>query len=212
MNVNEQIAKAKEWLQFFGGVGCFYVAGLSHSWEKYQQYRTDIWDSLSIFLEGYAFERQGRNPGYSHAAVDALLNYKKNNNLTDKTCKNVWERFKELLNPKGLNIKNNPLAPKNTEYVDKNVKYHTKKLSVVEMVLGNKNTPLAITIENKIKDTNDIQNAHTNAHTYLKFINGIGDKIASLYLRDLVVVMKIDLENTRNRHLLQPVDIWLKER
>lgn len=200
--------KEEGWLQFFVGVSCFYVAGLSHSWEKYPQYRTDIWDSLSIFLEGYAFERQGRNPGYSHAAVDVLRKWKETGSSMNE--KEIWECFSEKFGNTGLNIKNNPLAPKNTEYVDKNVKYHTKKLSVVEMVLGNKNTPLAITIENKIKDTNDIQNAHTNAHTYLKFINGIGDKIASLYLRDLVVVMKIDLENTRNRHLLQPVDIWVE--
>ncbi len=74
------------------------------------------------------------------------------------------------------------------------------------MVLGNKNTPLAITIENEIKDTKDIQNAHTD----LKSINGIGDKIASLYLRDLVCVMETDLSNVENRQLLQPIDIWVE--
>ncbi len=109
MNVNEQIAKAKEWLQFFEEVSCFYVAGLFLSWGKYPKYKEDIWDALSIFLEGYAFERQGRNPGYSHAAVDVLRECK------EMDGKAVWNCFSEKWGGTGLNIKNNPLAPKNTE-------------------------------------------------------------------------------------------------
>ena len=38
----------------------------------------------------------------------------------------------------------------------------------------------------------------------------MGPKVAAFYLRDLAIVMDIDLEGIENRHLLQPVDIWVK--
>jgi hypothetical protein len=62
----------QQWLRFFEQVSSFYKAGMSLSWEKYPNHDTDIWDSLCIFCESYAFERQGRRPDYSHAAVDTL--------------------------------------------------------------------------------------------------------------------------------------------
>jgi hypothetical protein len=38
----------------------------------------------------------------------------------------------------------------------------------------------------------------------------VGPKVAAFYLRDLAIVMDNDLEGIENRHLLQPVDIWVK--
>lgn len=56
-------------------------------------------------------------------------------------------------------------------------------------------------------ERNEIQ----EAHKFLKKIRGAGDKIASLFLRDLVNVMGINLTNqTKDRHLLQPIDIWVR--
>ena len=41
-------------------------------------------------------------------------------------------------------------------------------------------------------------------------IRGIGNKIASFFLRDLVDVMNINLGQIQNRNLLQPIDVWVE--
>ena len=72
--------RIREWLQFFEQVSCFYrEMHMLPSWRKYPDHLSDIWDSLAIFL-GYAFERQGRRPDYSPAAIDALLCCRQQNN------------------------------------------------------------------------------------------------------------------------------------
>ncbi len=52
-----------------------------------------------------------------------------------------------------------------------------------------------ITLENLMAQYNDIN----QAFIYLKTIRGIGDKIASFYLRNLVVVLNLNLINIQNR-------------
>src|SRR5574341_639394 len=106
MNVNQQ------WLQLFENVSCFYrYMLLLPLWNKYRNYQNDIWDSLSIFLEGYAFERQGRRPDYFHVAVDSLIHCKQKNNLNQRVVGCVWTNFRQLLNNQNLNHRNNSLYP-----------------------------------------------------------------------------------------------------
>ena len=61
-------------------------------------------------------------------------------------------------------------------------------------------------IHNLINDNRDI----TQSFRFLETIRGIGDKIASFYLRDLVVTFNLNLASVQNRWLLQPIDIWVK--
>ena len=90
MNGNQQ------WLQLFDDISCFYRQMLMLPlWNKYQNYQNSIIDSLAIFLEGYAFERQGRRPDYFHVAVDSLIICYRNNNFT-AGC--IWNNFRQLLN------------------------------------------------------------------------------------------------------------------
>ena len=46
------------------------------------------------------------------------------------------------------------------------------------------------------------------AHRELMAIRGIGPKLASFFLRD--VAMRSDIAPTSDRHLLQPVDLWVR--
>ena len=50
----------------------------------------------------------------------------------------------------------------------------------------------------------------TQSFNFLRSIRGIGGKIASFYLRDLVVVINVNLINVRSRELLQPIDVWVE--
>ncbi|MGB2865248.1 MAG: hypothetical protein WBC05_18105 [Sedimentisphaerales bacterium] len=205
--------RVQQWLRFFEQVSCFYKQGMILLWNEYPNHTTDIWDSIAIFLEGYAFERQGRKPDYFHAAVDALLGYKRehNGNMSNNIVEDIWSRFSNLLNDQNLNYQNNPLCPQGKEYSKKykggRKNYKTSQLSLIQVVYENNN------IRNKSFTTylreRIIQNDIQGAFDLLKSIQGVSDKIASFFLRDLAYIMKIDLSKTQNRHLLQPIDIWV---
>ena len=194
----------QQWLRFFEQVGCFYKQGMLLLWKEYPNHTTDIWDSLAIFLEGYAFERQGRKPDYSHAAVDALLEYKRehNGNMSNNITEDIWSRFSNLLNGQKLNCQNNPLCPNGTFYRRKENTCKTSKLSVIQIV---SNKSFTTYFKDNIVKDKDIE----SVFDLLKSIQGVSEKIASLFLRDLAYIMEIDLSKTQNRHLLQPIDIWV---
>lgn len=198
--------KRQQWLQFFEQISCFYQQMfMLPLWTEYPNHATDVWDSLAIFLEGYAFERQGRSPNYSPAAVKALFSCKKqcNGKLSQNVVSSVWERF----NNQNLNHKNNPLYPSSNPSNLQNIK---KSLSLIEVVLKNvfpTNTTFTTYFQEQINQENDIQ----PSFDLLTSIRGIGDKIASFYLRDLIDVMDITLNNNaQNVCLLQPIDTWVK--
>lgn len=190
----------QQWLQLFQDVSCFYRQMLMIPlWNKYPDYKKNVVDSLAIFLEGYAFERQGRRPDYFHVAVDSLIHC---SNALTPIC--VWNNFKQLLNNQRLNHRNNPLYPSNNP---DNIQNINNKMSVIEVLSSfQKPVTLSQNIYNLIKlNKNMIQ-----SFNFLKTIRGIGNKIASFYLRDLVVVLNLNLSNIQNRVLLQPIDIWVE--
>lgn len=193
----------QQWLQLFQDVSCFYRQMLMIPlWNKHHNYQNHIVGSLAVFLEGYAFERQGRRPDYFHVAVDSLF-YCNQQNTLNATC--IWNRFKLLLNNQNLNHRNNPLYPSNNPDNIKNI--NNRKVSVIEAALSvQNNIPLSNHLGNLITQNNNIN----QAFIYLKTIRGIGDKIASFYFRDLVVTLLINLTNIQNRQLLQPIDIWVE--
>ncbi len=194
----------QQWLQMFQDVSCFYRHMMMLPlWNKYPNYQSSIVDSLAIFLEGYAFERQGRRPDYFHVAVDSL--FACNNNL-NANC--VWNDFKLRLNNQRLNHRNNPIYPSSNP---DNIQNINTKMSVIEVILGSQNpNPNPIILSQEIYNL-IIQNQDViQAFNFLRGIRGIGNKIASFYLRDLVVVSNLNLANIQNRELLQPIDIWVE--
>jgi hypothetical protein len=197
-----------EWLDFFERISHCFQCGMRRIWEKYNDHPINIWNSLAIFLGSYAFERQGRNPGYSDAAVDALLACEQNNqgNLDNSTCMEIWQDFCNSLQQQNPNHKNNPLYPRNNP---DNIINLRNASSLIEVVLDTRMSEQDLTLTSYLK--NQIENSGIrDAFNLLKSIRGIGPKIASLYLRDLAIMMNIDLNNDNNRFLLQPIDIWVE--
>lgn len=193
-------------LYLFQNISCLYKRKyLFPLWNKYPNYSTDIWDSLAIFLEGYAFERQGTRPDFFHAGVDALISCKhQTNGLFNGNIVNmIWREFSTLLNNQRLNEKNNPLYPSNLN------QSNSSKRSLIEVILdkiGPRNTSIIAFITTEIVSNNDI----LPTFNLIKEIRGINNKISSFFLRDLVEIMQIPLNGIRNRQLLQPIDIWVR--
>lgn len=177
-------------------------------WEQYPSCETDTWDALCLFLKGYAFERQGRPPDYGPAAADAIAIVKtksRDEELKEEHVSEVWNEFRGLLSANKLNEANNPLCPKGTSY-NRGSKA-TRKESVLEFLLriSPRGSQLNILMYAKNKLAND---QLAELHGEIREINGIGPKIASLFLRDVAIYYGISC--SRDRHLLQPIDIWVR--
>lgn len=167
---------------------------------------TDPWQALAFFARHYAFERQGRSPNFAPAAADVIMEFGKEGISLDnqQVAQQVWCRFRERLSNSGLNERNSPLCPKGIVYTDKGGQHRTQQLSAVEFIqqrLDDHN--LVIWAKHKLASDNVKE-----AHKALAGINGIGGKIVSLFLRD--VALMFDVVPTRDRELLQSVDIWVR--
>jgi len=178
-------------------------------WERYPLRESDTWDSLGLFLEGYAFERQGRRPDYGPAAADAVVQAKSKGERLETTDvpQALWDCFKHYLGNSGLNKANNPLCPKETSYSRKNRLTHTNKQSAVEFLrsISDDGIPPNIVLLAKAELERDRLKA---VHEKIKEINGIGPKIASLFLRDVSTFYNIF--PSKDRQLLQPIDVWVR--
>lgn len=177
-------------------------------WERYPQRENDTWDSLGLFLEGYAFERQGRRPDYGPAAADVVMELKRGSvRLDSGTALNeAWQRFRKLLGGAGLNEANNPICPKGTVFSRKGSSRLTSSPSALELateIAGNGNLTLVTYFKNMLG-----QDKVENAHRKLRELNGVGPKIASLFLRDLATYYNFTV--SKERHLLQPIDVWVR--
>lgn len=177
-------------------------------WERYPQRENDTWDSLGLFLEGYAFERQGRRPDYAPAAVDCVMKAKGTGEEFGKEHVNqLWDEFSRCLGTGKLNEANNPLCPRGKSYNHKRGSRITKKESVLEFLVdmsGSGRTPNIIVYAKSALESDQVKVAHDK----IKEINGIGSKIASLFLRDVATFYNVF--PSQDRHLLQPIDIWVR--
>src|ERR1041385_6666406 len=72
-------------------------------WKAYPDFVTDPWDSICVFLRGYAFEHQGRSPDYGPVAVAAIEAVKAQPIGTGAACA-AWSSFGANLRDRGQNI------------------------------------------------------------------------------------------------------------
>ena len=191
----------KEALQEFARLGEMYREIQRPHVERYPGWKSGRWDSLGLFLVGYAFERQGRSGNYAPAAAD-VIDELKGDNLTPTIALVAWEDFKGRLGGVNLNESNNPMAPQKTSFKKGTKSYTTENVSAVQMV-GAIPEPLAVHLLSLMSEgrTND-------AHVLLRTVNGVGSKIASFFLRDLAWFAGTFPDE--NRELLQPVDTWVR--
>jgi hypothetical protein len=197
---------------------CLFIPRLLEpKYNKYDKRNSDWRDALKLFLGVYAFERQGRSPDYSHIAIDIIDKYCKENKdcIRDKDlAEKIWDNFTKKvdeINSKS-NVGRNPLAPKGTDYRTKKRAYKTKEPSVIEFLMRNL-SPDGYNILSFMKRKLQAEGIK-HAHEELMKINGIGNKITSLFLRDIMVMEKIKDSQIKNIHserkYLQPIDVWVR--
>jgi len=185
-------------------------------WKDYLAAPGNPWLAMKIFLIGYAFERQGRSEDYSWAAGDTVARmmskYDKFVPCDNTLVQRFWKDFCRRLESASLNHKNNPCCPLGTKYITENkgkaeTETSTSKPSVIEFLAANNMVDIVHWTKTKIAaGTAGIRGAHEGLCT----INGIGVKIASLFLRDICLVYKCSLPRSEDRRLLQPVDVWIR--
>lgn len=204
--------KTSGWLNFFATLATvFQKRFVIPLWARYPDADTNAWQAIGVFLEGYAFERRGRSPDFSHMAADVVAE------LQSKppeaiTSQEAWGLFCDKLpsNRKGgLNVKNNPMAPRGETFTleRKGVRPKTCRtpgLSVIEFF---QSMPQDQTLVSWVKKGLAAKRT-AQVHRELCRITGVGPKIASLFLRD--VACQFQVYPVQDRFLLQPVDNWVK--
>lgn len=165
-----------------------YIRSLEEDWRR----------AFNWFLSSYAFERQGRSPHYSIAAVKAVelyLGEQPNQNFEQE----VWENFLSsggfsVGGKRGPNKKNNPLSPSQNE-ID------SASRLITSLTDHNFNI---VTWASSLAKSGNIETAWNK----LVKIRGIGKKIASLFLRDVVYAFEVDEDKIGKKVYVQPIDIW----
>jgi len=189
--------------------GLFEARFLRPLWQKYPSRETDDWEAVGVFLAGYAFERQGAKPDYRHVATDVIneLAQQRSPLTNENTSQLGWDLFCRYSEDAKLNHANNPLCPQATSYMRKTGSATTYNKSVIEFLHGLSTSGFPSNIVAFAKTGLQLD-CTKDTHTAIQEINGIGSKIASLFLRDVAVMY--NLSPTKDRHLLQPVDVWVK--
>jgi len=201
---------SSQFFQFFAQLGGLFEARfLKPLWQRYPSRDTDDWEAVGIFLTGYAFERQGAKPDYRHVAADVVTGLARQKCLLThtSTAQKVWEVFSRTSGGARLNYANNPLCPQATNYTRKTGVATTYSKSLIEFLCDLSESGLPPNIVVFAKEGLHLDRT-AYVHRAIQDINGIGSKIASLFLRDISVIYSVF--PTKDRYLLQPVDVWVK--
>lgn len=160
------------------------------------------WLEAALHFKDYAYERNvsGAAKFYRDVADKVLKRHLKSREAwRDSLEKEIWLDFKDECKKKGkkYNKKLDPLMPSTKN-----------KINLVRFVFE---IPLDFSIAAWAAGMLS-QNKLRESHKKLKNVWGIGDKIASYYLRDIYFLAnnlapKSDLNDL---YLLQPVDIWIR--
>jgi len=208
-NVAAESRIVREQFRLFAAVACLYQAGIM---VLDQRALTDPILALSQFLFGYAFERQGRSPAYAPIArhVIETLATRKAFWQDEEMPQRVWASFCSTLAKIRQDAKpnpmNNPLCPHGYSYPGKRGLKKTSQLSVLEFV---QQRLIACDYNMVAWATHMLRDGHVQtAHDALCWINGVGPKIASFFLRDVAWCFGIEVADRRD--LLQPVDVWVE--
>lgn len=171
----------------------------------------DSVQAVAQFLAGYAFEHQGSSPSYAPIACDVVQTlgrepgFWKNPDLPRRVWDAFCEKLQQLPGIAHSNPKGNPLCYQGFAYSTKQGAGYTSGPSVIQFIQRN------------LKDygfnivgwaQSELRSDHAlAAHQGLSSIQGIGPKIASLFLRDVAWYKEIEVID--HRALLQPLDGWV---
>jgi hypothetical protein len=201
-----------EHLQFLGRIAALCDAGNAVlNRRNRDRIERDSWKAMGCFLLGYAYARQGVSPVYGPAAWRAIQKLAGASWNDAELAQRAWELYEAELNDQSqtaeavkLNEKNNPMCPRGTYYQGSHRK--TNYPSAIEFAQEHL-SDFDYNILGWAKVQLGAEEVKTS-HRFLTSINGIGQKIASLFLRD--VALAYDIELDQSRELLQPVDVWVR--
>jgi len=209
----------KDWLEFFEEVGEIYVENmLKPRWkEDFKNHFEDPWKSLMLVVSTYAYEKAGPVGPYRKPALEVLEWARENENYNFDECnseiaKKISDEYKKRL--KNRNVK--PNSARNPLLIG-----DSRKRSIIEFAIDiwrndDSNETFTKHFANTVKEGN-IKEAYNEIRGNRKFggIRGMGEKIASFFLRDLTVFLcindnNINLSSDENeRWRLQPIDRWV---
>jgi len=174
---------------------------LKPGWDPFPRHAQSSVEALKLFLNGYAFEHAGRPPQFALNAVKALENLISDGNEDSLSSagfsEKLWDKFCELMNGRGTFRKGNPLNPERSAHLVDAVTL------CQDLIDDGQNLYL---FASRAVENNRLRDAHGT----LQRIRGIGPKIASLFLRDVAMVVNVREPLLADRELLQPIDVWLK--
>ena len=195
-------------LRFFERVAVLYAATTALlRREDRADIEQDSWKALEAFLH-YAYQRQGASPAYAPAARRVIRELGKQRASwgQDDLAQQAWCLYRKQLEDRPPNEKNNPMCPRGTFYETKRGEHKTRQQCMIEFAqeeLSGADYNIVRWAEKQLK-TGNVR----PAHKALKDISGVGDKIASFFLRDVAWVYGI--EPDWSRELLQPIDVWVR--
>jgi len=168
---------------------------LKNAWGKYC---SDWVEALAYFVRSYAFARNIRLEKWCRGASKVIKEVGKSNKKPPDNFEiRVWDKFKNEIKNSNPNPSRNPLNPQNGK-------------SLTGFITSREFSKWNYNIINWAKDSL-ADGKIKEVHKKLTEIRGIGDKIASLFLRDIVDVGGINEKRFGdNRKYLQPIDRWIE--
>lgn len=157
----------------------------------------DSHQALVCFVQNYAYERQGAAAAYPVIAEKSIEKVLSNRiGLIDlNDAKRVWKIYKETakneFNNLKINATHNPLNSDN---------------GILTTMANEQIKNLAVYVRDMIQNSNT-----RKVHKLLVNVRGIGTKITSFYMRDIVYLGGLDELKIKDAHYLQPIDTWLEQ-
>lgn len=162
--------------------------------------------ALVCFLRHYAYERQGAAAAYPRIASECVSEkYRNGHNWrvpTQDDAEELWKDYKEIAQ-NNYNLLDNRTGEAK---VNETRNPLNADGGVVAKLASNSISNIAAHIRDLVRCGNT-----TEAYHFMRGIRGIGEKIASLYLRDIAYLAGLDEKNISDLHLLQPIDTWLEQ-
>ena len=185
---------------FFNALHNYYWWQIQETYNLNDISRPDTWVSSLIHFCNYAFERKGSPSAYRESAIEA---FQRDSTWLESRQRwgaiiesRLFDSFRAACNDRYINKYNesrNPMSPSEGNLIS--LINFAWNIADDKSVAG---WALDFIEENNIRE----------AFNSLKRIRGIGNKIASFYLRDIYILSDLHDINLRNKHLLHPIDVW----
>ena len=176
--------------------------------EIYKEQFGDGYKALVCFLKNYAYERQGAAAAYSEIARRCISQrYGNGHNWrvpTQNDAQALWDDYKNIAKS-DYNLRDNKTGKARVNEARNPMNMNG---GIVAKLASEGIPNIAIYVRYSI-------NVGKSAEAYnffVKEVRGVGEKIASFYLRDIAYLARLDeAKISSDVYLLQPMDTWLEQ-